>query len=133
MLAISPIALALVLAAAILHALWNVRLHAAPDRAAAMAVSGLVSCAGLLPAIIVVPPWSAWPSIILSAAAETAYALCLSAAYQRGALAIAYPIGRGTAPFLVTLGGWVVLAQLPTLPTILGTLALATGLVFIAL
>jgi drug/metabolite transporter (DMT)-like permease len=133
MLAISPIALALVLAAAFLHALWNVRLHAAKDRAAAMAVAGLVSCAGLLPAIIVVPPWSAWPSIILSAAAETAYALCLSAAYQRGALAVAYPIGRGTAPFLVTLGGWVVLAQPPTPLTILGALALATGLSCIAL
>jgi drug/metabolite transporter (DMT)-like permease len=133
MLAISPIALALVLAAALLHALWNVRLHAASDRVAAMAVAGLVSCAGLLPAIILVPPWSAWPAIILSAAAETAYALCLSAAYQRGALAVAYPIGRGTAPLLVTLGGWVVLAQLPTPLTILGALALATGLSLIAL
>ena len=133
MLAISPITLALVLAAATLHALWNVRLHTAQDRAAAMAVAGLVSCAGLLPAIIVVPPWSTWPSIILSASAETAYALCLSAAYQRGALAVAYPIGRGTAPFLVTLGGWIVLAEPPTLLTILGALALATGLIFIAL
>jgi drug/metabolite transporter (DMT)-like permease len=133
MLAISPIPLALVLAAAFLHALWNVRLHAAQDRTAAMAVAGLVSCAGLLPAIIVVPPWSTWPSIILSASAETAYALCLSAAYQRGALAVAYPIGRGTAPFLVTLGGWIVLAEPPTLYTILGALALATGLILIAL
>jgi drug/metabolite transporter (DMT)-like permease len=133
MLAIAPVPLALVLAAAFLHALWNVRLHAAPDRPAAMAVSGLVSCAGLLPAIIFLPPWSVWPSIILSAAAETAYALCLSAAYQRGALAVAYPIGRGTAPLLVTLGGWVVLSQPPTPLTILGALALATGLSLIAL
>jgi len=132
MVAISAFALLLVLASAFFHALWNVRLHAAPDRIAAMSVAGLVACLGLLPAIIIAPPWSVWPLIILSALSETAYALCLSAAYRSGMLALAYPIGRGTAPFLVTLGGWIVLAEPPTPLTIAGALALAAGLISIA-
>jgi drug/metabolite transporter (DMT)-like permease len=133
MLALSPLALVLVLSAALFHALWNIRLHAAADRIAAMAVAGLASCAGMLPAIIIAPPWPVWPAIVLSALAEAAYAFCLTAAYQRGALAVAYPIGRGTAPFLVTLGGWLVLAQPPTPLAIVGAAALATGLITIAL
>lgn len=133
MLAISPVALLLVACAALFHALWNLRLHAASDRLASLAIAGLVAGAGLLPVAIWAPPWSAWPEIILSALAETAYALCLTAAYQRGALSVAYPIGRGTAPLLVTFGGWVVLAQPPGPLGVAGALALATGLTLVAL
>jgi drug/metabolite transporter (DMT)-like permease len=133
MLAISPVALVLVGCAALFHALWNLRLHATADRLAALAVAGLVAGVALMPVALWVPPWSAWPEIVLSALAETAYALCLTAAYQRGALSVAYPIGRGTAPLLVTLGGWVVLAQPPGPLGILGALALAMGLTLVAL
>jgi drug/metabolite transporter (DMT)-like permease len=133
MLALSPVALALVGCAALFHALWNLRLHTTSDRLAAMAVAGLVAGAGLLPVAFWAPPWSAWPEIVLSGLAETGYALFLTAAYQRGALSVAYPIGRGTAPLLVTLGGWVVLAQPPGLLGILGALALALGLTLVAL
>ncbi|MGH2539107.1 MAG: hypothetical protein ACRDGK_01140 [Actinomycetota bacterium] len=38
-----PAAIALVLAAALLHALWNVRLHAAEDRVAARRCRGSLS------------------------------------------------------------------------------------------
>ena len=44
-----PLAVGLVLASAVLHALWNVRLHGADDRVAAMAMSGVVSGVVLLP------------------------------------------------------------------------------------
>jgi drug/metabolite transporter (DMT)-like permease len=97
-----------------------------------MAVAGLAAGIGLLPAIIVAPPVAALPYILPSALAETAYALCLSAAYRRGAMSLAYPIGRGTAPLLVTLGGWFVLAQRPTPPTVVAALALVAGLVLVA-
>ena len=111
-------ALVLVLAAAGLHAVWNLTLHRTEDRVATMAVSGLVAGAALLPAALVAPPWTVAPLIVLSAVAEAGYGLALAAAYRRGALAVAYPIGRGTAPLLVTLGGWLVLAEPPT-PTAL--------------
>jgi drug/metabolite transporter (DMT)-like permease len=123
-----PAALVLVLLAACLHAGWNWRLHATPDRLAAVTVANLVAGAALLPATLLAPPWPVLPLIVLSAVAETAYALCLIAAYQRGALGLAYPLARGTAPLLVTLGGWVLLAEPPSLSAVLGALALGAGL-----
>jgi drug/metabolite transporter (DMT)-like permease len=126
------IALALVLAAAVFHAAWNRELHTTEDRPATMAISGLVAGTILLPAIVITPPWSVLPLVGLSALTEAAYALCLSAAYRRGALALTYPIARGTAPLLVTLGGWVVLAEPPGPMAIAGACALAAGLILIA-
>lgn len=130
---IAPLALALVLLAACFHAGWNLVLHEASDRVAAMAVAGLVAALALLPFIIAAPPWQVWPLIVISGIAEAAYALLLSAAYQRGALAVAYPIGRGTAPVLVTLGAWLVFSQ-PTSPlTVAGAALLLAGLTLVAL
>ena len=126
-------ALVLVLAAAALHAVWNLTLHRTEDRVATMAVSGLVAGAALLPAALVAPPWPVAPLIVLAAVAEAGYGLALAAAYRRGALAVAYPIGRGTAPLLVTLGGWLVLAEPPAPTALLGAAALGTGLALVAL
>jgi len=132
MLAISPLALALVLGAAGLHAAWNLTLHDTSDRVAAVAVAGLVCGIGLLPFTLASPPWRVWPLLVLSATAEAVYGLFLSAAYQRGALAVAYPIGRGTAPLLVTLGGWLTLSQPPGPLALAGAAALALGLTLVA-
>lgn len=130
---IAPLALGLVLLAACFHAGWNLLLHEAPDRVAALAVAGLVAGVGLLPFTLAAPPWRVWPLIALSGCAEAAYSIFLSAAYQRGALAVAYPIGRGTAPVLVTLGAWLVLAQRPGALTLLGAALLLAGLMLVAL
>jgi drug/metabolite transporter (DMT)-like permease len=126
------LALLLVLAAAAFHAGWNRLLHGEQDRVAAMAVAGYVDFLLLLPAMIASPPFHAGPLILLSALGEAGYVLCLAEAYRRGALSLAYPIGRGTAPLLVTLGGIAVLAQ-PARPiTILAALSLGAGLVLAA-
>lgn len=124
--------LILVLAAAGLHATWNLVLHDTRDRLAAFAVAGLIGGGALLPAAFITSPLKVWPLIGLSALAQIAYALCLSAAYQRGALSLTYPIGRGTAPLLVTLGGWLLLTQPPSPETLGGACALVLGLVLIA-
>lgn len=120
------------LTAALFHAVWNRILHGTEDRAATMAVAGVVAGVALLPAIILAPPLAVWPYVLPSALAETVYALCLAAAYRRGAMTLAYPIGRGTAPLLVVLGGWLVLAQRPTPQTLAAALALVTGLALVA-
>jgi drug/metabolite transporter (DMT)-like permease len=130
--AIDPIAVALVLVATVVHATWNRVLHAEDDRVAAMAVAGLVVGVMLLPAVIVSPPWRALPFVIASAVAHVAYALGLSAAYRRGALSVAYPLGRGVAPLLVTLGGWLLLSERPDAEALIGAISLAAGLALIA-
>lgn len=127
------IGIVLVLAAAGLHAAWNLTLHATEDRPATMAVAGLLAGAFLLPGIVLAPPWPVLPLVVLSALAETAYALCLSAAYRRGTLALTYPIARGTAPLLVTLGGWIVLGESIGLLPLAGAVALAAGLSLIGM
>lgn len=127
-----PLALLLVLTAAAFHAGWNRLLHSEEDRVAAMAVAGYVDFFVLLPATLISPPTAAGPLIPLSALGETAYVLCLAEAYRRGALSLAYPIGRGTAPLLVTLGGIAVLAQAARPLTILAALSLGAGLVLAA-
>jgi drug/metabolite transporter (DMT)-like permease len=126
-------ALLLVLLAAGFHAIWNLTLHETPDRLAAITVSGLVSGLLLLPGTFFFPPWQVWPLIILSALAEAVYALFLTRAYERGSLGLTYPLARGTAPLLVTLGAWVVLEQPPSALTIAGAATLAAGLGVIAL
>lgn len=125
-------AIVIVLAAAALHAGWNLRLHAVDDRVAAMATSGLVTGLALLPFILWRPPVDVWPSVLVSGVAETVYVLALAGAYARGDLAATYPVGRGTAPLLVTLAAWVVLSQPPRPTAIAGALCLATGLIVLA-
>ncbi len=98
-----------------------------------MAIAGLLGGAVLVPVAIATPPWSVLPLIVVSAVAETAYAVCLSAAYARGAMSVAYPIGRGTAPLLVTAGAWLLLGQRSSGVAILGAGALGAGLSLIAL
>jgi drug/metabolite transporter (DMT)-like permease len=130
--AIDPVAVALVLVAAVVHASWNRVLHAEDDRVAAMSVAGLVVGVTLLPAVLLNPPWRALPFVLASAMAHVAYALGLSAAYRRGALSVAYPLGRGVAPLLVTLGGWLLLSQRPDAGALVGAICLASGLALIA-
>jgi drug/metabolite transporter (DMT)-like permease len=129
---VSGVALALVLAAAVLHATWNRMLHGATDRLAAAAVGAAVGAVLLLPATIADPPVHAWPSALASGAAEAAYFAFLAAAYRRGELSFTYPVARGIAPFLITLGGAAVLGQSLTAARVAGSLALAAGLAIIS-
>lgn len=128
----SGVALGLVLAAAVLHATWNRVLHGAEDRLAAAAVGAVVGAVLLSPVTIAAPPVRAWPSVLASGAAEAAYFAFLAAAYRRGELSVTYPVARGIAPFLITLGGAAVLGQALNAARIGGSLALGLGLAVIS-
>ena len=127
-----PLPLALVLVAAGVHAAWNLSLHRWEDAVAAMAVAGIAAGVILAPALLLAPPWEVWPLLLVSVAAQTAYGRTLPAAYARGALSFAYPVGRGSAPLLVTIGGWLLLAETPAVTGVAGAVALGTGLVMLA-
>jgi drug/metabolite transporter (DMT)-like permease len=126
-------AVTLVLAAAALHAGWNVALHGADDRVAGMAIAGMGGGLALTPFLLADPPGEVLHLAVLSGIAETAYVLALSAAYGRGALSLAYPVGRGTAPLLTTLGGWVLLSERPAPLALAGAAALGVGLSLLGL
>jgi drug/metabolite transporter (DMT)-like permease len=107
-------------------------LHSSDDRAAAVAVSGLAGGLLLLPFTIATPPAGVWFLVLLSGTAEAAYGLLLSEAYRRGQLSVTYPIGRGTAPFLVTLGAIFALAERPPAGALAGAVLLGAGLAVLA-
>ena len=123
---------ALVLAAAVLHAAWNVHLHGAEDRVAAMAMSGLVSAVALAPFLLVDPPSGLWVLVAVSGLAQAAYGLALANAYRRGQLSVTYPVGRGTAPLLAAVGAAAFVDQPLTPATVAGAVLVAVGLVLVA-
>ena len=90
-------ALALALAAAFLHALWNLLLVRENDTEAATAIGLLTVVVALaLPAALT---WrvegAAVPYLVGSAALELAYFALLAAAYRRYELSLVYPVARG--------------------------------------
>jgi len=104
---VSSSALALALAAAFLHAGWNVLLARANDVQAATAVVLGVSTIALAPIAAFtwdvdrgVVPWA-----VGSAAFELAYFALLAYAYERAAVSVVYPVARGLAPVLVLVVG----------------------------
>ena len=104
-------ALALALAAAFLHAFWNLLIARAKDPEAATAVALLVALAAYAP--VAVLTWriepAAIPYIVVTSFLQLGYVILLAAAYSRAELSIVYPIARGTAPVLVLVVGVIAL------------------------
>jgi drug/metabolite transporter (DMT)-like permease len=129
---VSPLALALLFAAAGLHATWNLLVRQAEDRLvftwwALVAVSPLV-----LPVLLAGPSLhGVWPFALASAALEAGYFATLAVAYGRGDFSLVYPIARGTAPLLLAAGAIFFLGERPGPLGLLGLAVLAAGLVLI--
>jgi drug/metabolite transporter (DMT)-like permease len=104
---VSAAALGLALAAACLHALWNVLLGGSRDvlAATAVALATSVLAAAPLAALMWDVEGEALSFIAASAALELAYFFLLARAYQQADVSVVYPVARGGAPVLVLLGG----------------------------
>jgi drug/metabolite transporter (DMT)-like permease len=126
-------ALALTLAAACLHALWNVQIARARDAESATAVAVLAGVIVFAPVAAVT--WDverdAVPYIAASAALHFSYFVLLAAAYRRAELGLVYPLSRGVAPVLVLAVTAVALADDPTGLQALGVLLVAFGVVLV--
>src|SRR5262245_56531249 len=114
-------AVGLALAAAFLHALWNLLAARSHDTEAAMGVAMTLGPLLLLPFAVL--RWrleaEAIPYIAVSAALEFLYMVLLASAYRRADVSLIYPIARGMAPVFVLVIGSVFLGQhLSTLSTV---------------
>ncbi len=126
-------ALALALAAAFVHALWNVLLARAHDPAAATAVALLV--AELVFAPVTWATWhvdaSVWPFLLGTGLLQLAYFALLATAYRVAALSVVYPIARGTAPVLVLVAGVAVLGRGTSAGQVAGVCLVALGVLVV--
>lgn len=125
---------AVVLLAAALHAGWNALIKIQGDRLAVMAAVTLAGSLLSLPllAFVPAPAPASWPFLALTIVLHTGYHLFLPTAYRYGDLGQVYPIARGSAPLLVTVGAFLIAGEkLPPL-ALLGVVCLAVGVIALA-
>jgi drug/metabolite transporter (DMT)-like permease len=126
-------ALAFALAAAFVHALWNILLARARNPEAATAVALVVAVVVFAP--VAAAPWDidsrVWPFLVGSAAFELLYFALLAAAYRRAHLSVVYPLARGTAPVFVLVVGVVALGAGTSWRQVGGVLLVALGVLLV--
>src|SRR4051794_10627998 len=132
---VEPLVVALLLAAALMHASWNALLKA--DRSDRLATFGVIMTTGTVMGICAVPflPWiapEAWKFLAISVIVHVAYYTFLLKAYSYGDLSHAYPIARGLGPLLVALASGRVIGEPLRTQDIVGVLLLTFGLIALA-
>ncbi|MFE7600639.1 EamA family transporter [Streptomyces sp. NPDC057494] len=123
-----------VLAAALLHAVWNALAHGAEDRLAVFVLMNLATtgCAAVVACFTPLPDARAWPFLATSAALQAGYQALLLQAYRLGDFGQMYPIARGTSPLLVALVSATALGQPLSAVETVGVLVISLGLVGLA-
>ena len=123
--------LALVLASAVSHGLWNYLAKEGNDKESFMLLLNLTSLPLLIPVfLLVLPeiyfPFEILPYLLLSGFAEVVYFLGLGKAYESGDLSIVYPVAR-SSPVFVTITAAIFLGETFTLMGLLGILVIFIG------
>src|SRR3954464_10464777 len=129
----STTALVLALAAAFVHALWNILLARAPDVESATAVALLTAEIVFLPVALVT--WdvqaSAWPYIVAGGFLQITYFALLATAYRLVPLSVVYPIARGGAPVLVLVLGALFLGHAASTSQVVAVLLAVSGILLV--
>lgn len=132
-------ALALVLFAALLHALWNLAAKRAGGGGHFAFLCVLLTCVLWTPVGVgvgwhVVPLWGAaeWGIVAASAVVHVAYFLTLLRGYRLADLTVVYPVARGIGPLLSALGAVLLLGEALSAVGIGGVLGVALGVFLIA-
>jgi uncharacterized membrane protein len=126
--------------AAVLHAGWNVLLKTSTDTLWTAVRLQAIGTAILLPIGVVawlgngmpVVPMEAIALAGLSGVLEAIYFVCLSSAYQRGALSLVYPLARGSAPLLAVAVGILLLHERLAPLALAGVACLLAGILLVA-
>ncbi len=131
---IEPSVLALVLLAALLHALWNALVKSSSDRIGVLgAISfGHVILGAVLATQVPVPAIASWPFIIASTIIHFGYYYMLNRGYRLGDLSQIYPIARGVAPVLVTLGAQFAVGEVLPPQAWAGILTVSAGILLLS-
>ena len=126
---------ALVLLAAAIHAGWNAMVKTSGDRfITLMVIIGTGSVIGAVgAAVLPLPAPAAWPYLAVAVVFHNAYYATMLAAYRHGDLSLVYPIARGSAPLLVTVGAALFAGEVPGPLGVTGVVLVSAGVVALSL
>src|ERR1700678_985433 len=135
----SFLALSLVLAAAGLHATWNLYAKRASGGLAFVCLVGVVNVVLYAPFVagywylrrpVLPEPAILW--IVGSGVLKTGYSLFLQRGYRTGDFSLIYPLARGTAPVLSTIAAICLLGERPSPAAMAGGLVIVTAIFLLA-
>jgi drug/metabolite transporter (DMT)-like permease len=129
-------ALTLILAAAVIHATWNLLNKQASGHATFTWLVAVLSALLYAPATItIIEVWQIEMDFVTigmiagSAALHTAYFVLLNQGYRAGDLSLVYPLARGTGPLLSSLAAIAFLGERPSAVALCGALLIIGGVV----
>lgn len=135
-----PLAVGLVLVAAVLHAGWNVLLKTSGDPLRTAVRLQAIGTAVLVPVGAIAWVVQGRPPIdpgglglaLASGVLEAGYFVFLSSAYGRGDLSLVYPLARGSAPLLSIAVGLGVLGERLSGGSLVGVACIVVGIMLVA-
>ena len=133
---VSPLIIALLLLAALMHASWNAILKS--DHSDRLATFGVIMTTGTVMGLCFVPflpliEPGAWKFLVASVLIHVLYYTFLLKAYSYGDLSHTYPIARGLGPLLVAMVSGRLIGEHLRSQDILGVLLLSCGLIALAM
>ncbi len=128
-----PIALVLLLVAAVLHAGWNLFVKRAREKQVFTWWGLVVGSICFAPLLLLSSsfPLRVWPYVIFSALVEGAYYIILTRAYEHGDFSLVYPMARGAAPAFLVVWAVLFLGERPRLAGFVGLALIVLGLVIV--
>ncbi len=128
----TTLALALVVSAAFMHAVWNFLYKRAKDKPSFAWLFGVAAVVIYLPVFLLMLgrqpiPREGWYLVLVSSLLHTLYFSFLGRGYSAGDLSLVYPLARGTGPLLVPLWAVPFLGEQLSSIGVAGILAVVVG------
>ena len=126
-------ALGLLLAAALMHTIWNLLVKQAKEKQVFIWCSLLVGTIIFSPLILTSSVFlvSMWPYLLSSAIVEAIYYITLIRAYENGDFSLVYPMARGAAPAFLLIWATFFLGERPRFYGLFGIALLVIGLILV--
>jgi drug/metabolite transporter (DMT)-like permease len=132
-------ALALVLVAAMLHAVWNVAAKKAGGNHHFALISVLITCVLWAPVALWfgLHEWlrwgvREWAVLLVSAVVHVLYFTVLLTGYRKADLSVVYPVARGSGPLLAAAAAVLLLGERLSALGTAGVIAVCTGVFLVA-
>ena len=126
-------ALGLLLAAAMMHTIWNLLVKRAKEKQVFIWCSLIVGIIIFSPLLLTSPLLlvTTWPYLISSALVEAIYYITLIRAYENGDFSLVYPTARGAAPAFLLIWATFFLGERPRFFGLIGIALLVFGLIIV--